>query len=762
MTTALDYALLAGAAYYSTRAEVNRFPIPDEWSEVVAERVADTQTGFEARTFQKGNEIVISFAGTDPNNAGLLTSPDGKANAALANGKWAEQLLQAAKYYLDIKAANPGATITLTGHSLGGGLAALVAVFFDVYAQTFDQAPFSKSALNVENNNAQDLRNRLAALGAPYSTSLAKLDAYIQLRDASTVNGYIPRQERVDTVRVEGEFLDGGLAGNKPFGNPQTVISHGPADWALSSFDLHSQALLTAFLQSEKTTLTSGQPDQTLSEVTKKLTPLLKMFFDKNLYAFDSAKVDPNFLDLIVRHEAGVKAGDNAGTAITADAMVTRFTKDLWKLAQGGLTQNDGNSNAQLAELSQALIAFAMQKYHTETAHDKELFTASEGSGSVSFTLNDVATSLGATKGKKYFDAYLAQSANGLSQADRETIAMQISKMEQWFVQASSDGMNATADSKTAFMLGGQGNDTMTGSNVADLLVGNQGDDVLSGGQGNDTLLGGTGLDTYNFTGASFGKDTVVDSDGLGQITLDGNAIGQTQGSGANQWKTTPSAGPGVTLSVLDDARSATGKVLRITQGEDTANSITINHFNLTQALTSTGYLGIKLNPDKKIAVKESTSGNVWSDSTFTLASLAGKTSSLVEGTAKTFTFYLNQAAKAGETITLALSALGDKFKAILGDSVVNANAAVITLVGGQTQVSFALVQQGDVTADASLQLSATYAGQSGSVTSNAWSVNLQDIAMQFKTACANPVGTRCLFDARVKPANERQLKVAA
>jgi putative lipase involved disintegration of autophagic bodies len=136
MTATLDYALLAGAAYYSTRAEVNQFPVPDEWNEVVEERVADIQTGFEAISFQRGNEIVISFSGTDPNNSGLLTSSDGRTNSALANGKWSDQLLQAAKYYMDIKTANPNAVITFTGHSLGGGLAALMAVFFDVQAQT--------------------------------------------------------------------------------------------------------------------------------------------------------------------------------------------------------------------------------------------------------------------------------------------------------------------------------------------------------------------------------------------------------------------------------------------------------------------------------------------------------------------------------------------------------------------------------------------------------------------------------------------------
>lgn len=47
-----------------------------------------------------------------------------QANVPLAFGLLATQLIDAAKYYLEIKAQNPGLTITLTGHSLGGGLAA--------------------------------------------------------------------------------------------------------------------------------------------------------------------------------------------------------------------------------------------------------------------------------------------------------------------------------------------------------------------------------------------------------------------------------------------------------------------------------------------------------------------------------------------------------------------------------------------------------------------------------------------------------------
>lgn len=128
MVTTIDLALMAGRAYESTRALTNKIPTPESWLLVRPDK--DDATGFEAVTFVKEGytfrnspEIVISYSGTDPNNSGLLTSPDGRANSALANGKWSDQLLQAAKYYLDIKAANPDATITLTGHSLGGGLA---------------------------------------------------------------------------------------------------------------------------------------------------------------------------------------------------------------------------------------------------------------------------------------------------------------------------------------------------------------------------------------------------------------------------------------------------------------------------------------------------------------------------------------------------------------------------------------------------------------------------------------------------------------
>ena len=126
MATLIDYALMAGASYISTRAIVNRFPAPDGWAEITESRKNDPSTGFDATHFKNSltNEIVISFAGTDFSQPG---SDFIFGNIPLAVGSVSAQLVQAAEYYLQVKASAPaGATITLTGHSLGGGLAALV------------------------------------------------------------------------------------------------------------------------------------------------------------------------------------------------------------------------------------------------------------------------------------------------------------------------------------------------------------------------------------------------------------------------------------------------------------------------------------------------------------------------------------------------------------------------------------------------------------------------------------------------------------
>ena len=569
MTTAttIDYALMAGASYITTRPEVNRFPIPQGWTPFFP--VPDPATvlafpvtaGFEAISFSNGSEIVISYAGTYDNPLNPLTNPDLQADIGLGLGFGSDQLLQAVRYYLDVRAANPNANITLTGHSLGGGLASLVGVFFGVSATTFDQAPFANSAQAHSIFNPLDITSDVALvlktslLSAGYSAEqLVPLTNFLTVR--GDVGG-IPNSNLITNIRVDGELLSVLPIGayDTINGTPATVLAHAPT--TASAGNLHSQALLTAFLQSNTTaTTTAAGQKQSLNQVTYKLTDLLGMVFDSNLFAHPTDDPDNrNFIDHLVRHEAGNAPLPQGGT-ITADAMVTRFTADLWKLAQdGGMTMNDRSglpyTYSNYNNISKALTAFAMQFYYEDTANAKDpnkqfitdLSASGEGSNGVRFDMHDASKDVAAAmdantqvdltakkdgkfilKGYEYFQTYI-ETTGLLTSEERTLVKSMLPQLRDWYIQAGASGMIATDTlNRGAFMLGGNAQDTLTGGSKADLLVGNAGDDILKGGDGSDVLIGGTGVDTYAWNAsANSGIDTILDSDKQGYLRDDSN-----------------------------------------------------------------------------------------------------------------------------------------------------------------------------------------------------------------------------------------------
>lgn len=128
MPTQNDYALFAANSYAATISDrsavvskINEIEAPSGWT--VTNGVNDA-TGFLARAYRKGNEIVISYGGTTLENG--LDWSKGNFPAALGY-ELAPQVLDAAKFYLDVVKANPGATVAFTGDSLGGGPASLIA-----------------------------------------------------------------------------------------------------------------------------------------------------------------------------------------------------------------------------------------------------------------------------------------------------------------------------------------------------------------------------------------------------------------------------------------------------------------------------------------------------------------------------------------------------------------------------------------------------------------------------------------------------------
>ena len=73
-------------------------------------------------------------------------------------------------------------------------------------------------------------------------------------------------------------------------------------------------------------------------------------------------------------------------------------------------------------------------------------------------------------------------------------------------------------------VIGGSGNDTLTGDAQINRLEGSAGSDTLNGGLGDDTLVGGEGGDTYQFS-KDWGRDTVTDSGTSGTDRLDFSSL---------------------------------------------------------------------------------------------------------------------------------------------------------------------------------------------------------------------------------------------
>ena len=487
----INCALMSGVAYESNRPDKNKFPVPDGWTIIPGSYNKTDSSGFEAISFTDGNQVVISFTGTDPKSLGDLVT-----DLQLLNGNITVQLLQAAEYYMYIKnmyANNPDIQITLTGHSLGGGFAAVLGVLFNEQTVTFDQAPFKSAAtesirmaiLNHLQGQAYkyDINDNPVYAPRLYPTTYTFDEIQNKAYDLlSFTNDSLTSRE----ANVSGYYLEGELCHStetlNTLGNEEK-ITHGETN--LGIFQLHSQTLLAAFLL-----------DPRLEDITTKLPSLLDMIYDETLYAKPTSGRDENFLERLIRHQKGVVADSTRGvTAVAADDMLTRFTDDLLKIAKdGGLTMNES--------IAKALTAFAMQMYYANPAAANPetymtLFDEYGVTGGIHFKSTDVTASIATAKGYKYFDSYLntLPSTWEITPDALNSVKDKLPGLIDWYIQAGAGAMNATAGDQRAFMLGGTGND---------VLAGGSNDDVLMGGKGNDQLNGDGGQTVQKPSYAAF------------------------------------------------------------------------------------------------------------------------------------------------------------------------------------------------------------------------------------------------------------------
>lgn len=169
MLTAQDiaYARLAERAYTDIRSEKNRPLVPTGWEDVSDQYGVGAQPaidGFSARVFKSGDALVIAYEGTNGTNP--FTNPDAwqdwmAGNLSAFLGISSSQVRSAALLYLKVAQHNPE-KVSLTGHSLGGGLASIMAAVFDRQGTTFALVRRSTTVARELGSAGNALLTRLA------------------------------------------------------------------------------------------------------------------------------------------------------------------------------------------------------------------------------------------------------------------------------------------------------------------------------------------------------------------------------------------------------------------------------------------------------------------------------------------------------------------------------------------------------------------------------------------------------------------------
>ncbi len=148
---------LSGHTYHN-----RKFDLPNGWKELTS---LNSGNGFQTTIYQKENEIVISYRGTD-------TPRDWNDDIQMWKTQIPDQYQQANGVYKEIKKIFPNANITVTGHSLGGSLAQLVSAKNGCRAVTFNAYGTGEILNNNDYYNVKNLN--IINYGNPYDPVFAE------------------------------------------------------------------------------------------------------------------------------------------------------------------------------------------------------------------------------------------------------------------------------------------------------------------------------------------------------------------------------------------------------------------------------------------------------------------------------------------------------------------------------------------------------------------------------------------------------------
>ncbi|WP_316166724.1 MULTISPECIES: calcium-binding protein [unclassified Bradyrhizobium] len=492
--------------------------------ELVAASVTSTADNFEAATYQLAGDPstrIISFRGTDS----LADVPSWLGGAGLAG--WPTQFPDAESYYKTWATSN----VSLTGHSLGGGLAGYIAALNDKVAYAYDAMPFEFAA-EVRYDQLHGFWGALMS---------HPVDRYSDIHMVS-LSGEILQYVRAAAPVLEAPLallqlgpVAGALAiAHAAIGissEQKTVLGAG-TDLGQDPVSLHSIALLTmmqwasdngaqdwkkaaavllAPLEDDAIASAVGIP---AAGVGGEGAPSDKM---KDMIAYSTVTDASGYGNSAV--QALFNGGGVLGNSVSADTAATYLKnggveKALAEivveysalLAQNhdevaatpgvighehGILYQDTANNLLVADLSSDLWSRADTGSAVDVLGKLALIDAVASFDSEDAGLIDLAIGVlwgGKTDNLDWLSAALSDAAT--------TVAVD---PVPGAIIAASDG---------ALLIAGGGNDTLFGTANDDLLIGGGGSDVLKGGAGDNILVGGVGA-TYVYAQGD-GNDVII------------------------------------------------------------------------------------------------------------------------------------------------------------------------------------------------------------------------------------------------------------
>lgn len=481
----------------------------------------DEAVGFSATAYVVGDEIVISYRGSDQlwgGPGGLLDDFGTVAN--IAAGNIDDHIRLALEFFNEVQqsAAAAGLPIVTVGHSLGGALAGIVANLKQVAGLMFDNTGFEWAV-----ETAVDLANASDVSGDPEDQVFHDLVFAGSGLNWSSTNRIDLTATSLKTIAlthdVAGMFFRGDQAAqqDQSLGLGNFVIIPG---W--DSATAHNQALLAyrIFLEEE-----FGQDDAWTHAAAEVLSPLMSDTYAANLGIVASVWGNEEsgvLKDMISQTIFGGEFGNSAARAMTNDM------QDLGKAIMAGLAVGyevaaDVTRYASMLAINSVIGAFdGVLDYdvgdgllHVDRAFD----TWAQVSDSAYHGARIDWSALVADHQIDLFEANQLRSGPG-----RIEYATYATEPTQGNFLASISGHADTVSSYT----GTSANDIVQGSAHNEAFYLGEGDNQVTTGGGFDWVYGGTGHDTLS-TGLVWADfDITVETDGTVLMVADADTANPT------------------------------------------------------------------------------------------------------------------------------------------------------------------------------------------------------------------------------------------